>query len=100
MNFSKLDVVDYFDNAKVTCGLIMELEDNRLKLLNDLGKDVKISANRALTCGRDKLFTEKSTRTELLSRLKEINAIRESTTINRAFFSLIACSAALTICNW
>lgn len=78
MNFSKLDVVDYFDNAKVTCGLIMELEDNRLKLLNDLGKDVKISANRALTCGRDKLFTEKSTRTELLSRLKEINAIRES----------------------
>ena len=78
MNFSKLDVVDYFDNAKVTCGVIMEVEDNRLKLLNDLGKDVKISANRALTCGRDKLFTEKSTRTELLSRLKEINAIRES----------------------
>lgn len=78
MNFSKFDVVDYFDNAKVTCGGIIDMEDNRLKLLNDLGKDVKISASRALTCGKDKLISDKLTRTELIARLKEINAIRES----------------------
>lgn len=78
MNYSKLDVIDYFDNAKVTCGVITEIEDNRLKLLNDLGKDIKISSSRVLTSGHDKLLTDKSSRTELVSRLKEINAVRES----------------------
>ncbi len=78
MSFSKLDVIDYFDNAKVTCGVVTGIEDNRLKLVNDLGKDVKISSGRALTCGRDKTLTDLTARSEIISRLKEINAIRES----------------------
>ena len=72
MNFSRLDIIDYFDNSRVTCGVIIDLEDNRLKLLNDLGKDVKISAARVLTRGQDKVISEKLTRNELIGRLKEI----------------------------
>ncbi len=78
MNFSKFAIVDYFDNAKVTCGLIIDIDENRLKLVNDLGKDVKISGNRVLTYGHDKSIREGSSRCEIVSRLKEINAIRES----------------------
>lgn len=78
MNFSRFDIIDYFDNAKVTCGVVMGFEENRLKLLNDMGKDVKISAARVLTHGVDRMLNDQSSRADLVSRLKEINAIRES----------------------
>jgi len=42
MDMQKNDVVDYYDGRKISCGLILDLDDRRLRILTDQGKELKI----------------------------------------------------------
>jgi len=77
MTFQKHDIVDYFDNRKISCGLILDVEDRRLRILSDQGKELKIPAARALIAARDPHFPLSGSRDEQVSRLKEISHVRD-----------------------
>lgn len=78
MSFQKNDIVDYYDNRRISCGLIMEIDDRRLRVLNDQGKEAKISPTRALIWGKEPGFPLAGSRDEQINRLKEISARREA----------------------
>jgi exoribonuclease-2 len=77
MSFQKHDIVDYYDSRKISCGLILDVDDRRLRILNDQGKETKISANRALIADKDPDFPLAGSRDEQVNRLKEICNLRE-----------------------
>ncbi len=77
MNFQKNDIVDYYDSRRISCGLVLEVDDKRLRVLSDQGKEAKISASRALIAGRDPDFPFSSSRDKQVDRLKEISGYRE-----------------------
>lgn len=77
MSCQKNDIIDYYDSRKISCGFVLEVDDRRLRILTDQGKETKISQSRALTAARDPLFPLSGTRTEQVSRLKEISDRRE-----------------------
>ncbi len=77
MTFSKHDIVDYYDSRRISCGLVIEVDDRRLRILNDQGKETKISFSRALIAGKDPSFPFEGSRDEQVNRLKEINSRRE-----------------------
>ena len=78
MSFQKHDVVDYYDNRRISCGLILEVDDKRLRVLSDQGKEAKISASRALIAGRDPDFPFSETRDKQVERLREISGRRDA----------------------
>jgi exoribonuclease II len=86
MEFRKNYVIDYYDNRRIACGLILEVDDRRLRVLTDLGKETNIPLSRALSSGADPLFPFGGARDTQVSRLKEICAQREAIkhTINLA----------------
>ncbi len=60
------NIVEYIDREKIVCAVIMETKQQRLKLLNEFSRDVKISVGRLshrcrnhldLSLGRDRLVT-------------------------------------------
>jgi exoribonuclease-2 len=77
MTFRKNDIVDYFDSRRISCGLILEVDDRRLRILNDQGKETKISASRALIAAHDPDFPLNGGREAQVSRLKAISRERE-----------------------
>jgi len=77
MGFQKNDIVDYFDNKRIACGLILDVDDRRLRVLNDQGKELKVSAGRALTASRDPGFPYSGTRDQQVSRLKSLSLKRD-----------------------
>ena len=42
------DIVDYFDDKRISTGLILESDEKRLRLLNDRGQETKITPSRIL----------------------------------------------------
>ncbi|MBI4963890.1 MAG: RNB domain-containing ribonuclease [Desulfomonile tiedjei] len=77
MHVQKNDVVDYYDGRKISCGLILDLDDRRLRLLTDQGKEVKISPNRVLISEKHPQFPLVRSRDDQVRALKEISARRE-----------------------
>ncbi|MGO9566238.1 MAG: ribonuclease catalytic domain-containing protein [Desulfomonilaceae bacterium] len=77
MTFRKHDIIDYYDSRRISCGLVLDVDDRRLRILNDQGKETKISANRALIAGKDPNFPLSGSRDEQVNRLREICARRE-----------------------
>ncbi|MGB6067099.1 MAG: ribonuclease catalytic domain-containing protein [Desulfomonilaceae bacterium] len=77
MTFSKHDIIDYYDSRRISCGLILGVDDRRLRILNDQGKETKISSSRALISGKDTSFPVEGSRDEQVNKLKEINSRRE-----------------------
>ena len=77
MNFQKNDIVDYYDSRRISCGLVLEVEDKRLRVLSDQGKEAKISISRALTTGRDPDFPFSGSRDKQVDRLKEVSGLRD-----------------------
>ena len=58
------NIVEYIDRQKITCAVVLEAKDQRLRLLTETNREVKFSANRLshqcksgldLSMGRDKL---------------------------------------------
>lgn len=78
MTFRKNDIVDYFDSRKISCGLILEVDDRRLRILTDQGKETKISSSRALIAARDPDFPLNGGREAQVSRLRAISQEREA----------------------
>lgn len=78
MSFQKNDIIDYYDNRTISCGLVIELDDRKLRVLNDQGKETRISPNRALIGGKEPGFPLTGSRDEQVHRLKEISARREA----------------------
>jgi exoribonuclease II len=77
MTFRKHDIIDYYDSRRISCGLILDVDDRRLRILNDQGKETKISTNRALIAGKDLDFPVSGSRNEQVNRLKEICTRRD-----------------------
>ncbi len=77
MGCQKNDIIDYYDSRKISCGLVLEVDERRLRILTDQGKETKISQSRALTAARDPLFPLSGSRVEQVGRLKEISGQRE-----------------------
>lgn len=77
MNFEKNQIVDYYDSRRISCGLVLGVEDRRLKILTEEGKEQKISTSRALIGSRDPLFPMSGTRDEQVGRLKQLSGMRE-----------------------
>jgi exoribonuclease-2 len=77
MDIRKNDVVDYYDGRKISCGLILDSDDRRLRILTDLGKEMKIPTNRVLTSTKHAQIPLTGSRDEQVRRLREISARRE-----------------------
>lgn len=71
------DIVDYYDNRRISCGVVLEQDDKRLRVLNERGQEAKISLNRVLNRGRDPSFPSTGSRDELVERLQELSDTRE-----------------------
>ncbi|MBI5249206.1 MAG: RNB domain-containing ribonuclease [Desulfomonile tiedjei] len=78
MSFQKNNIVDYYDNRRISCGLIIEVDDRKLRVLNDQGKEARISPTRTLISGKEPGFPLTGSRDEQVNRLKEISAKREN----------------------
>jgi exoribonuclease II len=77
MNISNDDIVDYYDSHTIACGLVLEIEDKRVRMLTEKGKELKISASRILISGRRTDFPINASREDRVLRLKEISERRE-----------------------
>ena len=77
MSFRKNDIIDYYDSRKIACGLVLEADDRRLRVLTEQGKETNISVNRTLISAHDPVFPLSGSRDEQVSRLKEISLQRE-----------------------
>ena len=77
MSFRKHDIVDYFDTRRIACGLILEVDEKRLRILTDQGKEANIPPSRALIAAHDPNFPVAGSRDVQVSRLREICLQRE-----------------------
>ncbi len=76
--FRKHDIVDYYDSRRISCGLVLEVEERKLRILNDLGKETRISSNRALAASQDPDFPLNGSKDAQVSRLKAISNERDT----------------------
>ena len=77
MTFQKNDIIDYYDDARLSCALVLEVNDRRLHVLNDQGKEANISSSRALIGGMQPDFPSASSRDDQIRKLKEMSARRD-----------------------
>lgn len=77
MKLQKNDVIDFYDGRRIGCGVVLEVNDRRLRLLTEQGKEVSISSNRVLTSGPMPSFPVSGSRDEQVNVLREIFNRRE-----------------------
>ncbi len=78
MNFHKKDIVEYYDSRRIACGLILEVEDRRLRVFTEQGREANIPFGRTLIGGEvPGGFPLNKSRDEQLGRLKEISSLRD-----------------------
>ncbi len=77
MRFRKNQVVDYYDSRKIACGLILEADERRLRILTEQGKDSNVSVSRILVSTHDPDFPFTGDRDQQVVRLKELSRLRE-----------------------
>ena len=77
MSFRKNQVVDYYDSRKIACGLILDTDDRRLRILTEQAKESNISVSRILISTYDPDFPFSGNRDQQVSRLKELSRQRE-----------------------
>ncbi len=78
MNIRNDDIVDYYDSHTIACGFVLEIEDKRVRMLTEKGKELRISASRILTSGRRPEFPINGSKEDRVLRLKEISERREA----------------------
>lgn len=79
MTFQKHDIIDYYDDSRLSCAIVLDVDDRRLHVLNDQGKEANISVSRALIGGKVPDFPVHASKNELINRLKELCAKRDET---------------------
>lgn len=77
MKLQKNDVIDFYDGRRIGCGVVLEVNDRRLRLLTEQGKEASISSNRVLTSGSIPSFPASGSRDEQVNALREIFNRRE-----------------------
>lgn len=78
MDLRKNDIIDYYDGRKISCGLVLDVEDRRARILGEQGKELKIPPARVLISGKDPQFPFTGSRDEQVNRLKAISLKRDS----------------------
>ena len=77
MSFVKNDIIDYYEERRVHCGLVLEPEPSRLRVLTEQGREYKISPARVVNSVHLADFPWFASRDEQVRRIKEISATRE-----------------------
>ncbi len=77
MIVQKHHVVEFFDNRRIACGVVLDCDERRVRVLTELGKETKISRNRLLTSVEDPDFPVAGSRDEQIARLRDIAGRRE-----------------------
>ena len=65
------NIVEYIDHERILCAVILEVRNQRLKLLTENNKEVNLSAGRLLHLDRKRLDLSMS-RTRMVDALKEV----------------------------
>ncbi len=76
MGLQKHDVVDYFDNRKISCGLVIEFDNKKVRVLSEQGKETKISRNRVLDAVKYPGFPVHGAVDEQVGSLRQISGER------------------------
>ena len=69
-------LIEYFDHGRVFCAFVLEDSSNRLRLINQNGKEVKLPAARVL-CRSSQTHPVDLSREELMQRLRSADDIRK-----------------------
>jgi exoribonuclease-2 len=69
------NVVEFIDNQKISCAVVIDIKNLRLRLLTENNREVKMSAGRLSHLSNFRLDPS-SSRDKLVTRLKEISARR------------------------
>ena len=69
-------LIEYFDHGRVFCAFVLEDSGNRLRLINQNGKEVKLPAARVL-CRSSQTHPVDLSREELMQRLRSADDIRK-----------------------
>ncbi|MBM3299960.1 MAG: RNB domain-containing ribonuclease, partial [Deltaproteobacteria bacterium] len=77
MHFHKHDIIDYLDDRRICCGLVLEVDERKARVLSDQGKEMSISLNRALTACKVPDFPLAGPRDQQVNRLKAIARLRD-----------------------
>jgi len=77
MGPQKHDVIDYYDDKRIMCGLVLDVEDSRLRILSEQGKETKLSLGRVLIAEKDPTFPASGGKDLQVERLREISRQRE-----------------------
>ncbi len=79
-------IIEYIDRQRIICGVVLEVKDQRLRLLTEGNREVKLSAGRVLhrgansidlDLGRERILDALRQKAEKRSRLKEKVQVRE-----------------------
>jgi exoribonuclease-2 len=70
-------IVEYIDRQKIVCAVVMEAKDKRLRVLNEINREVNLSANRLSHSSRDRLDPVQG-REKMVEALKRVATRREN----------------------
>ncbi|MCI5130571.1 MAG: RNB domain-containing ribonuclease [Candidatus Electrothrix sp. EH2] len=72
-------IIEYLDSGRFICGLVLQDSNNRLRLLNQNGREMNLPASRVVTVSRTKHQVDGS-REDRIALLKEMAAVRADLT--------------------
>jgi exoribonuclease-2 len=72
-------IIEYLDSGRFICGLVLQDSNNRLRLLNQNGREMNLPASRVVTTSKTKHLID-SSREDRIALLKEMAAIRAALT--------------------
>jgi exoribonuclease-2 len=79
-------IIEYIDRQRIVCAVVLEIKDQRLRLLTERNREVKLSAARVLhggnngidlTLGRDRIVEALQQKAKQRDRLKEDVKVRQ-----------------------
>lgn len=70
------NIIEYIDQQKIICGIILEAKNQRLRVLTETAREVKLSENRVSHISKKRLPAIAS-REEMMKALKESVALRK-----------------------
>ena len=71
------NVIEYIEDQKVICGVVLEARDKRLRILNENGREIKMNTSRLSHQGNERVKLSMN-REGLLRELRETAAVRHA----------------------
>lgn len=72
----KNSIVEFIDNKHILCGFVLEVYDNKLRLLTENGREVNLASNRVLYTSSGVEINPHASREQIVESLKAIVARR------------------------